>query len=131
MAEALLYHPVALAELEVTATNSRPPDVTYNIFWEWLKISPTERHVALVQANDIAGVIYWDNDGNLNTTSIITTPTVCEDRKEWVIGQQGNRLTDGLEGVRINALELCGLVLVPIQEALVNALGLKWDSTLI
>ena len=126
MVEALLYHPVALAELEVTVTNSRPPDVTYNIFREWLKMSPMEQHVALVQANDVAGVIYWDDDGNLNTVSIITTPTVYKDWKEWVISQQGNRLTNGPD-----ALELCGLVLVPMWEALADALGLKWDPTLI
>ena len=91
-------------------------------------MSPIERHVALVQANDVAGVIYLDSDSMLNTISIITTPVVHNNRTEWVIDQQGNNLTNCPEGIKLNALELYGLVLVSMQEALANNLGLKWDT---
>ena len=91
---------------------------------------PMERHVALVYINNVAGVIYLDNDGYLNTINIVTTLTVPEDGKARVIGQQGNKLTNGPEVVKINALELCCSVLVPMQEAFATILGLKWDSAL-
>ena len=58
-------------------------------------MSPTERHVALIQENDVAGIAYLDYDGMLNTVSIITIPLVRLDRTDWVIGQQGNNLTKG------------------------------------
>ena len=74
MSDALLYHPMALAELELTVTNSRPQDMSYNISREWLKMLSIERHTVFVQVNDISGVTYWDSDGELNTVSIIATP---------------------------------------------------------
>ena len=91
----------------------------------------TERHTALVQANDIAGIAYFDSDGDLNIVSIITTPSVQLNRAEWVIDQQGNKLTQGQEAVRLNAFEICSSVLVPIRDGLANILGLKWDIALI
>ena len=92
---------------------------------------PIECHIALAQVNEVAGVAYLDSDGDLNIVSIITIPLVCLDRTEWVIGQQGNNLTQDQEGVKLNAIKICGSVLVPMREALADNLGLKWGSTLI
>ena len=131
MSDALLCHPGALVELEVATTNSRAQSVPYNIFRKWLKMLLMERHVALIQKNDVLWVIYLDYDGLLNIVGIIITPLVRLDRAEWVIGQQGNKLTESTEGIKLDALEICGLVLVLIQEALANHLGLKRVSTLI
>ena len=72
-----------------------------------------------------------DCDGMENTVSITTTPLVRLDRTEWVIDQQGNKLTEGPEGVKLNAIEVCGFVLVLMRETMADNLGLKWNSTLI
>ena len=83
MSDAQPHQPLALAELGVTATNSMLQDLTYDIFWEWPKMSAIERHTALVQASDVAGIAYFESD--LNIVSIIITPLIQLDRAEWVI----------------------------------------------
>ena len=85
MLDELLHHSVALTELEVAAANSRPQNLSFYIFREWLKMSPTKRNTALIQANDVVNVAYLDSDRDINTVSIIINPSVCLNRLEWVI----------------------------------------------
>ena len=90
-----------------------------------------ERLTALVQASDVAGIAYLESDGDLNTVSIITTPSVHLNRVEWVIGQQGNELIQGPEVVKLNVLGIYSSIFVPMREGLADNLGLKWGTTLI
>lgn len=62
MIDVLLHYPAALLELDVTVTNSKIPDTTFNMYQAWLKTKMTERCDAMIEANNAVGFVYVTHD---------------------------------------------------------------------
>lgn len=91
----------------------------------------TQCRAELVQANNVTGLAYINSKRDLKTVSSITTPSVQADRAKWVVGQTGNKIVKGPEGIQLNAIELCGLVLATIHEGHNIDLGLDMDTMIV
>ena len=91
--EDLALQPAALDFLEVTATATGPVDPGYYIFREWCTISEDDQSAALLNPQDLTGIMYLNINLDFQAISIIGSPAKRPQRKEWCIGQFGTRLS--------------------------------------
>lgn len=67
---------MAFLELDVAASNSRILDVLFDMLQVWIKLKPTERCAALIEANNVVGLVYITHNQVIAVASIVTTPSV-------------------------------------------------------
>ena len=127
--EDLALQPAALDLLEVATTATAPADLEYHIFREWCAWSEDERSAALLNPQDLTGIMYLNTDLDFQAISIISSPANRPQQKEWCIGQFGTRLSRGPEPIRFNRAAVCGNIVVPMQEPYAKELGLVYDAS--
>ena len=90
-------------------------------------MSPKEQEAAILTM-DVDGIIYTNTDLDFQVISIIHQPADRSQRKDWLVGQIGTRLSRGAEQVRFDLRAVCGNVVVPMREPHAVALSLKFDD---
>ena len=126
--EALALNPTALDMLAVASTATGPADPNYHLFEEWCGMSSEEREAAILTM-DVDGIIYTNTDLDFQVISIIQQPADRSQRKDWLVGQIGTRLSRGAEPVRFDLHAVCGNVVVPMREPYAEELGLVYDAS--
>ena len=89
------------------------------------------RKVVICQSDNCAGACYLNSNKLSMAITLITSPHVRVDQKDWLIGQQGNDLGRGAASVKRNISDLCGSVVVPMREPFAIALKFDYDKTLL
>ena len=75
----LMHHGAALKAFEVSVTNTRRSNTTYNVSTTWLLMTPDQREAAIGQADECAGAVYFNSDKVLVPFTIVTRPCVQKD----------------------------------------------------
>ena len=129
--EDLILHPAALDLVEVGETATGPANPEFYIFREWCVMMEVERSAALLNQQDLTGVMYLNTYLEFQAISIISSPARRSCREDWCIGQLGTCLSRGPEAIRFNYANVCGAVVVPMQEPYAKELGLLYDGSII
>ena len=124
-----MLQPIALDELEVKATTTAPTDPSFYIYEAWSPMMETQKTESLQDMNDVTGIVYLNADSEFRSVSIIGKPAHRPHQAKWRLGQIGTRLSRGPEGILFNLDDVCGLIVVPMQESNAKRLGLLYDST--
>mmetsp|Transcript_52778 Transcript_52778/g.57264 ORF Transcript_52778/g.57264 Transcript_52778/m.57264 type:complete len:99 (-) Transcript_52778:177-473(-) len=95
----IAYYPAALDDLEVDATATASADPAFFILREWVKMKVSERMTTVLNKQDLTGVVYMNTNNELQAVSIISSPNNRLQRDKWLVGQLGNRLSSGPEGI--------------------------------
>ena len=127
--EDLILQPAALDLLEVAATATGPADPGYYIFREWCAMSEDKRSAALLNTQDLTGIMYLNTNLYFQAISIIGSPANRPHRKKWCIGQLGTRLSRGPKAIRFNCAAVCGDIVVIMREPYTKELGLLYDAS--
>ena len=93
--EKLATEPAALDLLEVATTATDPVDQNYFIYRAWCDTTVDQRSAMLTKPRDLTGILYWNQDQELQTLSMIAEPADRLQQADWCIGQFGTRLSRG------------------------------------
>ena len=128
--EDLLLQPAVLDLIEVEATTTSPMEPEFYIFREWYAMAEVERSVALLNQQDLTGdIMYLNTNLDFQAVSIISSPAHRPYWEGWCVSQLGNYLSHGSEVIRFNREDVCGSIVVPIQEPYTKELGLLYASS--
>ena len=83
--EDLAIQPAALDLLEVATTATGPADPEYHIFREWCAWTTDERSAALLNPQDLTGIMYLNTDLDFQAISIIGSPANHPSEKNVVL----------------------------------------------
>ena len=84
--EQLALVPAALDLLEVATTASAPADPDCHIYWEWCDRTAEKRSAMLTKQRDLTGILYWNQDLELQTISMIADPADRLQQADWCVG---------------------------------------------
>ena len=72
--EKLALVPAALDSVKVATTATGPADPAYHIYREWCNGTVEQRSAMLTKQRDLTGILYWNQDLELQTISMIADP---------------------------------------------------------
>ena len=75
--EDLILQPTALDMLEVKATTTAAADPGFFIFEEWCAMTEVQKVEALLNQQDLTGIMYVNTDLEFQAISIISSPAHC------------------------------------------------------
>ena len=84
--EELALVPAALDSLEVATTATAPADPDYHIYREWCNGTVEQRSTMLTKQRDLTGILYWNQDLELQTISMIADPVDRLQQADWCVG---------------------------------------------
>ena len=93
--EKLATEPAALDLLKVATTATAPVDPNYHIYRAWCDGTVNQRSAMLTKPRDLTGILYWNQDLELQTLSMIADPPDRLQQADWCVGQFGTRLSQG------------------------------------
>ena len=70
-------------------------------------MSEDKRVAALLNQQDLTGIMYLNTDLDFQAISVISSPAHRLHRADWCIGQLGTRLSRGPEAIRFNCTAVC------------------------
>ena len=76
----------ALDLLEVATTATGPVDPNYHIYWAWCNGTVKQCSAMLTKQRDLTGILYWNQDLELQTISMIVDPADCLQQANWCVG---------------------------------------------
>ena len=126
--EKLATEPAVLDLLEVATTATGPVDPNYHIYWAWCHGMVELRSAMLTKQRDLTGILYWNQDLELQTLSMIADLADRLQQANWCVGQFGTCLSRGSEPLRFNRAEMCGEIVVPMREPHAKELALVYNK---
>ena len=84
--EKLALVPAALDSLEVATTATGPADPAYHIYREWCDGTVEQRSAMLTKQRDLTGIMYWNQDLELQIISMIADPVDRLQQADWCVG---------------------------------------------
>ena len=129
--EKLATVPEALDLLEVATTATGPVDPNYHIYWAWCDGMVELRSSMLTKQCNLTGILYWNQDLELQTISMIADPADRFQQANWCVGQFGTRLSQGSQPLQFNRTEVCGEIIVPMREPHAKELALVYNKKVV
>ena len=129
--EKLATVPAALDLLEVATTATAPLDPNYYIYRAWCNETVELRSAMLIKQRDLTGILYRNQDLELQTISMIANPADRLQQANWCVGQFGTRLRRGSQPLQFNRNEVWGEIIVPMREPHAKELALVYDKKVI
>ena len=127
--EQLATVPAALDLLEVATTATGQVDPAYHIYREWCGGTVEQRSSVLTKQRDLTGIMYWNQDRELQIISMIADPADRLQQADWCVGQFGTRLSRGSEPIRFNRADMSGEIVVSMREPYAKELELVYDAS--